>query len=176
MRKKNKVIYCMGPSAPPQSCQHQRVSAITDGLYSPPKILKPPHKMSQPRETMTFPVTRGFLTPSQRQDRLRALEGITGLERLPPLHAARLNADHVLIAVLGRKVANPGGLLGPGVPHHEVGQIVANDRVDGLAALGDLDRLTRALGGRVDAICLAGDGDVGRLRLDLQCVDLVDVL
>lgn len=69
---------------------------------------------------MTFPATRGFLTPSQR-DRLRALEGITGLERLPALHAARLDTDHVLVAVLGREVTDPGGLLGPGVPHHEVG-------------------------------------------------------
>lgn len=125
---------------------------------------------------MTFPVTRGFLKPSQRKDRLRALESITGLERLPTLHAARLDADHVLVAVLWREVADPGGLLGPGVPHHEVGQVVADDRVDGLAALGDLDRLAGALGGRVDAICLAGDGDVGRLRLDLQGVDLVNVL
>lgn len=125
---------------------------------------------------MTFPATRGFLTPSQSQDRLRAFEGITGLERLPPLHTARLDADHVLVAVLGREVTNPGGLLGPGVPHHQVGEVVADDRVGGLAALGDLDRLAGALGGRVDAICLAGDGDVGRLCLDLQGVDLVDVL
>lgn len=125
---------------------------------------------------MTFPVTRGLLTPSQRQDRLRALEGITGLQCLPPLHAARLDADHVLVAVLGREVTNSSGLLGPWVPHHEVGEIVADDRVDGLAALGDLDGLAGPFGGRVDAICLAGDGDVGRLRLDLQGVDLVDVL
>lgn len=125
---------------------------------------------------MTFPVTRGSLTPSQRQDRLRALKGITGLQRLPPLHAARLDADHVLVAILGRKVADPGGLLGPGVPHHDVGQVVPDERVGGLAALDDLDRLAGALGGRVDAICLAGDGDVGRLCLDLEGVDLVDVL
>lgn len=125
---------------------------------------------------MTFPVTRGSLTPSQGQDRLRALEGVAGLQRLPALHAARLDADHVLIAVLGREVADPGGLLGPGVPHHKVGQVVTDDRVDGLAALDDLDRLAGPLGGRVDAIRLAGDGDVGRLCLGLQGVDLVDVL
>lgn len=125
---------------------------------------------------MTFPVTRGSLTPSQSIDRLRALEGITGLQRLPALHAARLDADHALVAILGRKVADPGGLLGPGVPHHEVGQVVTDDREGGLAALGDLDRLAGPLGGRVDAVCLAGDGDVGRLCLDLRGVDLVDVL
>lgn len=125
---------------------------------------------------MTLSVTRTAPAPSQRQDRLRALEGISSLQRLPTLHAARLDADHVLVAVLGGKVADPSGLLGPGVPHHKVGEVVADDRVDGLAALGDLDWLAGTLGGRVDAICLAGDGDVGRLCLDLEGVDLVDVL
>lgn len=125
---------------------------------------------------MTLPVTRGSLTPSQGQDRLRALEGVARLQRLPSLHAACLDADHVLVPVLWRKVADPGGLLGPGVPHHEVGQVVTDDREDGLAALDDLDRLAGPLGRRVDAIRLAGDGDVGRLCLDLQGVDLVNVL
>lgn len=125
---------------------------------------------------MTFPNPRGPLTPSQGQDRLRTLEGVAGLQRLPTLHAARLDADHLLVAVLGREVADPGSLLRPGVPHHEVGQVVTDDRVDGLAALGDLNRLAGTLGGRVDAVRLAGDGEAGRLCLDLQGVDLVDVL
>lgn len=125
---------------------------------------------------MTFPVTRGSLTPSQGQDRLRALEGVARLQCLPALHAARLDADHVLVAVLGREVADPSSLLGPRVPHHEVAQVVTDDREDGLAALDDLNWLAGPLSRRVDAIRLAGDGDVGRLCLDLQGVDLVDVL
>lgn len=156
---------------------------ITDRFYPPPKISEATrptsctsHKPSQPPKPMTLSVTRTAPAPSQRQDRLRALEGVSSLQRLPTLHAARLDADHVLVAVLGRKVADPSSLLGPGVPHHEISQVVADDREDGLAALGDLDWLAGALGGRVDAICLSGDGDAGRLGLGLQGVDLVDVL
>lgn len=158
--------------------------SITDRFYPPPKISETtrptsctPHKQSQPPEPMTVAsIVRTAPAPSQRQDRLRALEGVPSLQRLPALHAARLDADHVLVAILGRKVADPGSLLRPRVPHHEVGQVVADDREDGLAALGDLDWLTGALGRRVDAICLAGDGDAGRLGLGLQRVDLVDIL
>ena len=135
-----------------------------------------PLQASQPPEPMTFSVTRALPAPSKRPNRLRALEGISSLQRLPPLHAARLDADHLLVAVLWREVADPGGLLGPGVPHHKVGQVVTDDRVDGLASLDNLDWLAGALGRRVDAICLAGDGDVGRLCLGLQGVDLVEVL
>jgi hypothetical protein len=131
---------------------------------------------SQPPKPAALSVLRAVPAPSQGQDGLRALEGISGLQRLPPLHAACLDADHVLVAILGCEVADPGGLLGPRVPHHNVSQVVADDGEDGLAALDDLDWLTGALGGRVDAICLARDGDGCRLCLDLCRVDLVDVL
>lgn len=39
-RERIKSSIAWAPSAPFQSCQHQLVSAIADGLYSPPKMLK----------------------------------------------------------------------------------------------------------------------------------------
>lgn len=46
--RKNQIIYCICPSAASQSCQRQRVSAIADGLYSSPQILKATWHISLP--------------------------------------------------------------------------------------------------------------------------------
>ena len=57
---------------------------------------------------------------------LPALKGITGLQLLPTVDGTRLHTDHVLVAVLGLKVADAVRLLNPGIPDDGVLQIVTN--------------------------------------------------
>lgn len=109
------------------------------------------------------PSMQSFLIPSipseQTLNRLPSLPRLTALERGPLLDGAGLDAHHGLVAVVGAKVAHGGGLFLPRVPDDRVGQVVADDVVAGLAVD---DHRRRALrDGAVDAVRLAGDGQVG---------------
>ena len=57
---------------------------------------------------------------------LPALEGITGLQLLPTIDGTRLHTDHILVAVLGLKIADAIRLLDPRVPDDRILQIVTN--------------------------------------------------
>lgn len=115
-------------------------------------------------------------SPSRQKNRLRALKRVPLLQLLPPLHAAGLDAHHLLVAVLGRKVGHGRGLVDPRVPDDGVVEVVADDAEARLARLGDDERVRGALGRGVDAVGLGGEGDgVGGLGLGGEVVDLVDV-
>lgn len=74
--------------------------------------------------------------------------------------------------VLGREIGDAGRFLHPRVPHHHVAEVVARDRVAGLAVLEDRDGAR----GRVDAVGFGGDGDRGGgLGFGGGGVDFVDV-
>lgn len=97
--------------------------------------------------------------PSSQRDGLRRLKSVALLQLLPALDGAGLNAQHVLPAILGRKVLDAGGLVNPGVPDHNLIEVVADDTVARAAGLGDDDGVLGTVGGRVNGIGLAREGD-----------------
>ena len=102
------------------------------------------------------------------------LESLARLQLLPTIHRTNLYADHVLVPVLWLKVTHSLCLLDPGIPHHAVLEIVADDDKAWLAILED--RCCRLLNGLVDAVGLAGDCERGIRLLVLAGVeDFVDV-
>lgn len=114
-----------------------------------------PHTQSQPRHPTLSNSIR-------KRNRLRALKSIARLQSLKPRDAPRLNTQHVLVPVLWREIRQPVGLFGPGVPHHHVGEIIAEDGERRLAALDDSDGdLAGRADGGVHAVCLARDGEFG---------------
>lgn len=60
-------------------------------------------------------------------DKHTTFEDLTLVQLLPSIHGTDLNADHILVAVLWRKVAHGLGLLDPGVPGDGVLDVVASD-------------------------------------------------
>jgi hypothetical protein len=111
----------------------------------------------------------------QALDQLATLPNLALLQLLPPLDRANLDADHVLVAVVGREVAHSLCLLDPRVPGDCVLDVVADDVEAGHAVLEDggcvlWDSL-------VDAVDLAGELDgVVLLLVGSRVEDLVDVL
>lgn len=90
---------------------------------------------------------------------MRRLKGIALFQLLPALDGTGLNAQHVLPAVLGRKVLNAGGLVDPGVPDNDLVEVVADDAVTGAAGLGDDDGVLGTVGGGVHGVDLARESD-----------------
>lgn len=87
------------------------------------------------------------------------LKSLTTLQLLPSIDGADLDADEVLVRILGPEIGHRLGLLHPRVPDHGVVEVVADDVEERLAILQDgggvlLDRL-------IDAIGLAGDFEGG---------------
>lgn len=111
---------------------------------------------------------------SNQRDGLRGLKGVALLQLLPSLDAARLDAEHAVPAVLGGKVPYGGRLVDPGVPDNDLVEVVADDTETLGAGLGDDDWVLGTLGGGIDTVSLAGEGDGGRLCL-LIGSELVDV-
>ncbi|KAJ3472622.1 hypothetical protein NLG97_g10841 [Lecanicillium saksenae] len=106
---------------------------------------------------------------------LRTLKGVALVELLPAADAAGLDADHLLPAVLGLKVAHAGRLGDVGVPHHDVVEIVA-DEAQALGAVHlERDGLLGPAGGRVYAVQLAVKRDAARLGLGGLGLELVEV-
>lgn len=124
--------------------------------------------------TLSFPTLHQSVL-----DSLAALERLAGLELLPAADGAGLDAEHVLVAVVGLEVGHAGGLVDPRVPHDNVLKAVAHHGEDPLlvlaALLADHHRNRRVRGRRVHPVRLARDGDSAGLRLSLGCVHLVDV-
>jgi hypothetical protein len=106
---------------------------------------------------------------------LSTLKHLALLQLLPPLHSTHLDTDHLLVALIRRKVAHSLCLLDPRVPHNGVLQVVAHNVEAGRAVLDNGCRALRDAG--VDAVDFAGDldGGVGLLVL-CGIEDLVDVL
>lgn len=86
---------------------------------------------------LLLPLTTTLTTPSQKRNHLLPLKRIPLLQRRPPGHAARFDAEHLLVAVLGLEIAHALGFLDPRVPHHHVRQVVAGHAE--LGALGVRD-------------------------------------
>lgn len=107
-------------------------------------------------------------------DNLPTLKSLSTLQLLPSIDCTHLDANHVLIAIIGRKVSNGLCLLDPRVPDNRVVDAVPLDVEVGLVVDDNgsgilLDRL-------VDTVGLAGDADGGVGLLVLGSVeDLVDV-
>jgi hypothetical protein len=90
---------------------------------------------------------------------LRCLESVALLQLLPALDGTRLNTQHVLPTVLGRKVLDASGLVDPGVPNNDLVEVVTDDTVAGAAGLGDDDGVLGTVGGRVNGVSLTRKGD-----------------
>lgn len=105
---------------------------------------------------------------------LTTLEDITLLELGPRPDASSFDTNHRLPAVLGLEITHTGGLVGPGVPDNDVGEVVTNKRESGLARLDNMDGLLRIGLGVIDAVGLTSDGDGTGLCLRLGAIDLVE--
>lgn len=114
-------------------------------------------------------------TISGQVNGLRALESVALFQLLPSADGAGLHTDHVLPAVLGRKVGRLLRLIGPGVEDDGVLEVVTNDAEALLAAFRDDEGVLGALGRGVHAVRLAGEGNCARLGLGGEAIDLVDV-
>ncbi|KAL2127234.1 hypothetical protein VTI74DRAFT_11057 [Chaetomium olivicolor] len=110
-----------------------------------------------PRSPKPFTNTAIPIRQSQKRNRLRPLKRISAFHSLPSANSTGLDAHHGLEPILGLKVRDPLRLLSPGVPDHDISQVVARDTVDGLALLEHSDRTL----GRIDAVCFGGDGEGG---------------
>lgn len=76
---------------------------------------------------VSWPRSRCFYeTLEMTLEDLAALKGITGLQLLPTIDGTRLHTDHILVAVLGLKIADAIRLLNPRVPDDGILQIVTN--------------------------------------------------
>ncbi len=108
-------------------------------------------------------------------NRLRTLKSVALFQLLPAANTAGLDANHILPAILGLKVAHGGRLVDPRVPHNHVLEVVADEAEALPATLGDDDGVLGALGRGVYAVRLAGEVDYASLCLCPCAVDLVDV-
>ena len=70
-------------------------------------------------------------------DQLSALENVTRLQLLPPIDGTDFNAEHILVSVLGLKIAHAFRLLDPRVPHHRILEVVPSDVQVRLSTLND---------------------------------------
>jgi hypothetical protein len=107
-------------------------------------------------------------------DKHTTLEDLALVQLLPSIDSTNLNADHVLVSVLGRKVTSSLGLLDPRVPGNGVLDVVAGNVKAGLAIL------KHACGVDLDVLVYAIDLSVELERGFCLCVgggveDLVDV-
>jgi hypothetical protein len=102
------------------------------------------------------------------------LESVTRLKLLPSIDSADLDANELLVRVLGPEIGHGLRLLDPRVPHDGVFEVVADDVEARLAVLQH--RGSVLLDGLVDAVGLASDLDrrVG-LRVFGGVEDLVGV-
>ena len=106
---------------------------------------------------------------------MRRLKSVALLQLLPPLDGSGLHAEHLLPAVLGLKVLDAGRLVDPGVPDHDLVEVVADDAEARSAGLGDDDGVSGAVDGGVDGVGLGGKGDGAGLGLFLWAGELGNV-
>lgn len=93
---------------------------------------------------------------------LTRFEAVLGLQRREAVDRSCLDTNHVLVTVLGGKVADGLHALLPRVPDHSVLQVVPDNVEAGLAVLQDRGRVL--LEGLVHAVGLAGDLQLGSGR------------
>jgi hypothetical protein len=111
----------------------------------------------------------------QALDQLTTLPYLALLQLLPAIHSSDLDADHGLVAIVGREVAHGLCLLDPWIPSNCIPDVVTNDIEAGLSILEDggcilRDRL-------VDAVDFASDLEsVVLLLVRSRVENLVDVL
>jgi hypothetical protein len=111
----------------------------------------------------------------QALDQLTTLPYLALLQLLPPVYSSNLDADHRLVAIVGREVAHGLGLLDPWVPGNRVPDIVADDIKAGLSVFKDRSCVLRDR--LVDAVNFAGDLEgVVLLLVCGRVEDLVNVL
>lgn len=90
---------------------------------------------------------------------LPTLKGITRLNLRPSIHRTDLHTDHILVPVLGLKVAHTLGLDIPRVPHYAVDEVISLDVEARLAVLHNRGRiLLYAFVNAVDFACYAEAG------------------
>lgn len=105
---------------------------------------------------------------------LASLEAVLSLESDPAIDSASLNANHLLVAILGLKVGNGFGTLSPWVPDDGVLHVVSDDIEAGLIV--DKDGGCVLGEGLVDAVDGTFNAEVVALGVVLGGVeDLVDV-
>lgn len=108
-------------------------------------------------------------------ENLASLEAVRSFKSLPSLDRTSLDADHLLVAVLWRKIADCLGTLLPGVPHNSVLEIVPNHIETRLAV--NRDGCSVLLQAVVDAIdCLVNCKLIASGVVLCQTQDLVEIL
>jgi len=110
-------------------------------------------------------------------DQLSTLPGVTSLQRLPSRDRTSLDANHLLVRLVGAEISNCFGLFYPRVPDNNVVQGLASNGKERLVAVcrrdddGDC-----GIQGLVDTVCFANDGQGGLAFGVRGCVlNLVDV-
>ncbi|KAI6756616.1 hypothetical protein HG530_011214 [Fusarium avenaceum] len=94
--------------------------------------------------------------PSSQGDSLRCFESVTLVKLLPALDGTGLNTEHVLPAILGRKVLDAGRLIDPRVPDNNLVEVVADNAETWASGLGDDNGVPGTLGRGVDGVGLGG--------------------
>jgi hypothetical protein len=110
------------------------------------------------------------------RNRLCSIEYVAGLEICPVADRACLDAYHVFEAIFRLEVAHTGGLICPGVPHHNILKVVANQGKSDRASFLHDDGVRWTRGRSVDAVSLASNADGAGLRLSLGTIHLINEL
>jgi hypothetical protein len=129
-------------------------------LNMPPHVSFIRNLMNLPIITSPPPLVLSISYHHHSQMALRnhaALESLTTLKLLPPIHSTNFNADELLVRILRPKISHGLRLLNPRVPHNGVFEVVADDVEARLAVLQHGGGVL--LDGLVDAVGLAGDLD-----------------
>lgn len=110
IKERNSLVPACHSSTSCRSCPSATFSFLSS-LHHPCHLLISPIQPVRLQQTLARDAT---------------LPRIASLQLGPVGHGARLDANHLLVGVVGRKVAHGGRLLLPRVPHDRVGQVVAN--------------------------------------------------
>ena len=98
-------------------------------------------------------------------DPLGPFPRVSSFEGVPHTHAAGLDTNHLLIAVLGPEICHAFRLFYPGVPDDDIGEHVASQLVSTVTLFEDFDNLLWGSG--VDTVGFRCDRDRLPCRLDI---------